>query len=178
VDSQELRRLAKSASRRPLWAPVAGDSVSIRDGDIERLLPHRRPFLFVDAVTNISLTQQAICAERRIHPGDPVFEGHFPGRPVYPGVLQLEAAGQAGLCLLHFVKAGSISITPETRPADVRATKVHYAEFLAPVGPGDMLTILCRAVSIDDYTATYAGQILRGGTICSFGISEVYFVEE
>ena len=178
MDPQELRALAKSASRRPLWSPGACDRVSINRKGIECVIPHRDPFLLLDEVTEVGLADQAIRARRRIDPDDPVFRGHFPGNPTYPAVLQLETIGQLGLCLMHFVTSGSSTIAPETTPKDVRAVKVHYAEFLQPVRPGDDLTILCRAIFFDDFIATYAGQLLRADTICSFGVSEVYFGDE
>jgi 3-hydroxyacyl-[acyl-carrier-protein] dehydratase len=178
MDQQELRALARSAGRQPLWIPGPADAVSIGQEGIQRLLPHRAPFLFVDALTDVGLAERAIRARRRIDPKDPVFEGHFPGNPIYPGVLQLETVGQLGLCLMHFVVTGSVSISADTKPRDIRAVKVHYAQFFAPVGPGDDLTVICKAIAFDEYTATYAGQVLRGVTICSFGVSEVYFVDE
>ena len=179
MNPQELERLAKSAQRRPLWIPAESASrVSVGRREIERLLPHRDPFLLIDAVTEVGLAEQAIRGRRRVNPDDPVFRGHFPGNPIYPGVLQLETIGQLGLCLLHFLASGSTTIAAETAPRDSRAVKIHFAQFLAPVGPGDELIVVCRAISVNDYTGICAGQILRGGTICSFGVLEVYFVDE
>jgi len=178
VDPRELESLAKSARRRPLWTPAESAlRVSVGRQGIERLLPHRDPFLLIDDVTEVGLAEQAIRGRRRVDPGDPVFRGHFPGNPIYPGVLQLEMTGQLGLCLLHFLASGSTTISADTSPRDTRAVKVHFAQFLAPVGPGDELTVVCRAISLNDYTGICAGQILRGDTICSFGVMEVYIVE-
>lgn len=179
MDALELSSLAKSARRRPLWVPDDdSERVAIGRDGIERLIPHRPPFLFVDEVTDVGLTSQSIRGRRRIDPHDPVFEGHVPGRPIYPGVLQLETIGQLGLCLMQFVLAGSASVTAATRPRDARAVRIHGAQFFQPVGPGEELTLVCRALAFDDYTAVCAGQVLRGDTPCSFGVMEVFFVDE
>ncbi len=179
MDAQELRDLTKAARRRPLWIPDSRAlRVSIGREDIHRILPHREPFLFVDEITEVGLEHQAIQGRRFVDPADPVFLGHFPGDPIYPGVLQLEMIGQLGLCLLHFLSAGSAEITLETRPRSVRALKVHAAHFLAPVRPGSDLTMVARVIRSDDYTAVCAGQVLWCGTICSYGVLEAYIVGE
>jgi 3-hydroxyacyl-[acyl-carrier-protein] dehydratase len=177
VDSHELQGLIKSARRRPLWV-ANGDSrrVSIGRAGIERLIPHRDPFLFVDEITEISLEQQAIRGHRHVSSDDPVFLGHFPGDPIYPGVLQMEMIGQLGLCLMHFLLAGKTEISDAAQPKDVRALKIHEAQFLAPIGPGSDLTVLSKAVSWNDYTGICVGQVLLGETICSCCVLEVYFV--
>jgi 3-hydroxymyristoyl/3-hydroxydecanoyl-(acyl carrier protein) dehydratase len=178
VDQAELQTLTRSTRREPLWTPDdRAVSVSIRRDGITRLIPHREPFLFVDEITDVDLDARAVRGRRRIDPEDAVFAGHFPGRPIYPGVLQLEMIGQLGLCLMHFVSSGSTAITAATTPRDARAIRIHSAQFQAPVQPGDDLTLICQAVDVNDYTGICAGQVWRGATLCSFGFMEVYFVE-
>lgn len=178
MDSQELQTLIKSARRRPLWV-ANGDAqrVSIGRDGIERLIPHREPFLFVDEITDISLEQRCIRGRRHVGEDDPVFRGHFPDDPVYPGVLQLEMMGQLGLCLMQFLMAGGAEIPHPPKAGKVRALKVHFAQFFAPVTPGSHLTVLSRAVSYDEYTGICAGQVLSGEVVCSFAVLEVYFVD-
>jgi 3-hydroxyacyl-[acyl-carrier-protein] dehydratase len=179
VDTQELQRIAKTAGRHPLWTPDGlAIKVSFGRDTIERLIPHRDPFLLVDEITEVGLSERTIRGRRRVDAGDPVFRGHFPGQPVYPGVLQLEIIGQLALCLLYFLSAGSIAVPADAPPRNVRAVKIHLAQFLSPVGPGDELSVICRAVHLDEFTGVCSGQILRGATICSFGVSEIYFPDE
>ena len=67
--------------------------------DIERLLPHRHPFLFVDKIVAVENTQRII-AEKFLHPDSGFFAGHFPGHPILPGVLISEALAQTGGLLI------------------------------------------------------------------------------
>ncbi|NLO37312.1 MAG: 3-hydroxyacyl-ACP dehydratase FabZ [Clostridiaceae bacterium] len=68
--------------------------------DIERIIPHREPFLLVDAVTE--LTDDRVVALKHVKPDEDYFRGHFPALPVMPGVLIIEAMAQAGaVCVLN-----------------------------------------------------------------------------
>lgn len=178
METSELQALVKIGRRSPLWPPGNGRrQVEIGQSAIERMLPHRAPFLLVDAITDIDLTGECIRGRRRIAPEDPVFVGHFPGEPIYPGVLQLETIGQLGLCLMYLNAMGSAQVAEDATPRRVRALKVHHAIFLAEVLPGDELEVIAKLISADDYTAVCAGQLLKGGAICAFAITEVYFVD-
>ena len=179
MQTEALQSLVKAAKRRPLWerGPATRDVYIGRPG-IERMLEHREPFLFVDGIRAVDLEQGALRGDRTIHPDDPLFAGHFPGQPLYPGVLQLETMGQFGLCLLHLARTGNVAIASDEKPRPVRALRIHHALFLQAVGPGDELEVLARLVARDDYTAVCAGQIRRAGEVCSLAVMEVYLVDE
>ena len=139
-------------------------------------LPHREPFIFIDSVLELNPGEAAVC-EKSFHEDEPFFRGHFPGEPIYPGVLQLEIMGQLGLCLLGLLKDGQHAGVPEGGPRQARVLKIHHAIFLAAVRPADEFTILAKVIESDDYTALCAGQLIKGDTIYAYAIMEVYFVE-
>ncbi len=165
-----LESLIRAGVRRPLWPDVGSSCVvDIRRDAILTMIPHRDPFLFVDKITALDVNGGRIRGQSFISADNAVFSGHFPGYPVYPGVLQLETIGQMALCLLH-------SANP-ARDGDVRAVRIHHAAFLHEVNGGQWLDVVATVVRSDEYGAVCSGQILNGETICAFGIMEVFFVE-
>jgi 3-hydroxymyristoyl/3-hydroxydecanoyl-(acyl carrier protein) dehydratase len=164
--------LVRAFRKKPLWAPRPDtDHVQLERADVERLLPHRAPFLFVDSIDALDLEQSAIRGRRTIGPDDPVFVGHFPGQPIYPGVLQIETMGQLGVCLAALLRK-------RQTPVNVRALKIHHALFQREVLPGDSLSILARMLESDDYTAVCAGQLLKpDGSVSALAVMEVYFLD-
>ena len=100
--------------------------------EIERYLPHRYPFLFIDRVVE-SDWETRIVAVKNISVNEPYFQGHFPGHPVMPGVMQLEVMAQAGGLLLNR-KHGREGII-------AYFTAVRNAKFRRMVVPGDQLRV-------------------------------------
>jgi 3-hydroxymyristoyl/3-hydroxydecanoyl-(acyl carrier protein) dehydratase len=143
---------------------------SLTREDVEGLLPHRGSMLLLDAIDMVDTQQSALRARRRIDPADPVLAGHFPGAPVYPGVLLVEMMGQAGLCLVPLLAASSAGVRA------ARLTHVHHAGFLAPVLPGDDVMILAALLD-ESLTVTAVGQIYKGSTLCAYAVSEVYLAD-
>jgi 3-hydroxyacyl-[acyl-carrier-protein] dehydratase len=103
----------------------------MEQAEIQALLPHRYPFLLVDRVLELD-PDRRIVGIKNVTVNEPFFQGHFPGRPVMPGVLILEAMAQVG-GLLAFKSLGAA-----TRPV-VYLTGVDGAKFRKPVVPGDRL---------------------------------------
>ena len=100
---------------------------------IERILPHRYPFLLVDRVDEIG--DDKIVARKLVSRNEPHFNGHFPGHPVMPGVLIIEALAQAGALLAAQV----VGFDPATQVIYFMA--IDKARFRKPVVPGDLLTL-------------------------------------
>ena len=103
--------------------------------EILKLLPHRYPFLMVDRVLAIE-TGKSIRALKNVTINEPFFSGHFPHRPVMPGVLMLEAMAQTA-ALLSFATAG---VTPDDKTVYYFAG-IDGARFKRPVEPGDQLVM-------------------------------------
>ena len=103
--------------------------------EIQEIIPHRYPFLLLDRVTDIA-QNKLLVAYKNVTIGDNIFQGHFPGHPIYPGVMILEGMAQAGGILAF----KSMNMTKEEA-----ANKVVYfmsidkAKFRSPVTPGDKL---------------------------------------
>jgi 3-hydroxyacyl-[acyl-carrier-protein] dehydratase len=100
---------------------------------IQKILPHRYPFLFVDAVLEIERLKR-IVSIKNVSINEPFFQGHFPGKPVLPGVLMIECMAQTGGLLL-------LSEISERDKKLFYLAAVDEARFRRPVVPGDQLRI-------------------------------------
>jgi len=98
---------------------------------IRAILPHRYPFLLVDRITELEAGRR-IAGIKNVTANEPFFQGHFPDRPIMPGVLIIEAMAQVGGVLAFK------SVPPTGRPV-VYLTGVDKARFRKPVVPGDQL---------------------------------------
>lgn len=102
--------------------------------EIMRMIPHRYPFLLVDRVVDIVLNESAV-GIKGVTSSEPHFQGHFPQRPIMPGVLIIEAMAQTAASLVVF------SLGDEARDKLVYFMTIENARFRKPVIPGDMLRI-------------------------------------
>jgi len=103
----------------------------MEQAEIQALLPHRYPFLLVDRIKELE-PDRRIVGIKNVTVNEPFFQGHFPGRPVMPGVLIIEAMAQVG-GVLAFKSVG-----PAGKPV-VYLTGIDGAKFRRPVVPGDQL---------------------------------------
>lgn len=108
---------------------------------IQQILPHRFPFLFLDRVLEV-VPGERIVAQKLVSISDPILQGHFPGFPVLPGVVQIEAMAQAAVVLAHQSGAFDPAIH------NCFFIGIQEAKFRAPVVPGDVLTIEVKALRI------------------------------
>jgi 3-hydroxyacyl-[acyl-carrier-protein] dehydratase len=102
-------------------------------GDIFKILPHRYPFLLIDRITELERMKR-IVALKNVTITEPFFQGHFPDKPIMPGVLIIEAIAQAGGLLL-------LTEVPNRDELLMVFTGIERARFRRPVGPGDQLRI-------------------------------------
>jgi 3-hydroxyacyl-[acyl-carrier-protein] dehydratase len=104
--------------------------------EIQKILPHRYPFLLVDKVTELT-PEESLVGYKNVTIGEQIFEGHFPGHPIYPGVMILEGMAQAG-GILAFKSMGDMT-EEEAAEKVVYFMSIDKAKFRNPVKPGDRL---------------------------------------
>lgn len=131
-------------------------------------LPHRYPFLLVDKVLEYK-ADEYIRAVKNVTNNEPYFPGHFPGHPVMPGVLIIEALAQASGVLTHL----SVEQDPESRPL-YYLVKVDKAKFSRTVLPGDQLILhvskkrMLRGMGMYDCRAEVDGKVVaRAEIVCA-----------
>ena len=133
---------------------------------IEGLIPHRYPFLLVDRVTDFEPNER-LTAIKSVSAADPWFAGHFPGNPIMPGVLIVEALAQAG-CLLS-----QLSLSDDAERPLYVLVGVDQARFRRAVVPGDRLDLEIRVDKIRRGmwwylgTASVDGEVAATATITS-----------
>ena len=121
--------------------------------EIKSCIPHRDPFLWLDEVTEISETH--IVARKVLSAGLPVFQGHYPDFPVFPGVLQCEACFQAGAVLIS-------RLVPTDTAAVPVVTRLNNVQFRKMIRPGETIEVsafyLKGKVSVID-PETHTGKV-------------------
>lgn len=114
-------------------APQESSNTGLDIHDILKILPHRYPLLLIDRVLELK-RKERIVAIKNVTVNEPFFQGHFPGLPIMPGVLIVEAMAQAG---------GALLLTEVENRADklMVFTGIERARFRRPVSPGDQLRL-------------------------------------
>ena len=122
---------------------VLGESGSLTVEEIKQIIPHRYPFLLLDRITELSEVKDGprqgrwVKGYKNVTVNEPFFNGHFPHRPVMPGVLIVESMAQTGAIACY---------RPSDPDMDVAIVKVDKAKFKRPVVPGDRLDISATVI--------------------------------
>ncbi len=118
--------------------------------EIMRHLPHRYPFLLIDRILDLE-PGKSVVALKNVTINEPYFQGHFPAVPVMPGVLILEAMGQAGGVLAY------ISLPERLKGRLVFFAGIDKARFRTPVVPGDQLILEAKLLNMRSKAVRLAG---------------------
>jgi 3-hydroxyacyl-[acyl-carrier-protein] dehydratase len=149
-------------------------SYSFTLDDILKILPHRPPFLFVDSVKRM-LPEKQIVALRAIRADEPYFAGHFPQKPIMPGVLVVDGLAQTAGLLWGFskqVRLGAVSKTPE-----IFYLASANVKFVTPAYPGETLEMTATADRHFGSLFTYSVEALSGRKVVSKGSLTLAMVE-
>ncbi len=128
-------------------------------GDIFKILPHRYPFLLIDRVIELE-RKKRIVAIKNVTFNEPYFQGHFPDKPIMPGVLIVEAIAQAGGALL-------LTEVPNRDELLMVFTGIERARFRRPVVPGDQLRIEVEVLAWRKTAARLEGKAYVGDILAA-----------
>ena len=126
---------------------------------IRTLIPHRYPFLLVDKVVELDTEARTIVAHKCVTINEPFFQGHFPGQPIMPGVLIIEALAQAGGVMTQ------LSLGRDAGSQLFYMVKVENARFSKQVVPGDVLILDVRMKRLIRNMGWYTGEAKVDGEV-------------
>lgn len=135
--------------------------------EILSYLPHRPPFLLIDRVVNVE-EGKSLTTIKNVTINEPFFVGHFPGQPIMPGVLILEALGQAAIVFAFH------SIKDDPKKSLFFFAGVDKARFKRPVVPGDQLMLKVEVLKVrHDVWKVYAVATVEGELACEAELMSV-----
>ena len=141
-------------------ANAGGAGICIEIGEVLERLPHRYPFLLIDRATHY-LENKSIRGIKNVTVNEPFFPGHFPGAPVMPGVLQIEALAQTGALLMSKTLEADIS------KHLILFMSVDGARFKKPVLPGDVMEMPVEVLFARRNIFKFKGSVLVRGELVS-----------
>jgi 3-hydroxyacyl-[acyl-carrier-protein] dehydratase len=136
---------------------------------IQGILPHRYPFLLVDRIVEI-VPRQRIIGIKNVTINEPFFQGHFPGYPLMPGVLMVEAMAQTGGILL-------LTEVPDRANKLIVFTGIDKAKFRKPVTPGDQLRIVVDVLAFRRSVGRMEGKIYVGEKLVVEAVLSCFLVD-
>lgn len=137
--NHELVRAIRGAMARAESARALSADPVVNTERVQRILPHRYPFLMIDRVVSLEGTRRAV-GIKNVSINEPYFQGHYPGRPIMPGVLIIEALAQIGGVLLsqELEHKGKIAVL----------LSLDNVKFRRAVEPGDQLLLVAEAIRV------------------------------
>jgi UDP-3-O-[3-hydroxymyristoyl] N-acetylglucosamine deacetylase/3-hydroxyacyl-[acyl-carrier-protein] dehydratase len=137
--AKQVRKLYQQKKLVKKFQLVKKEGVVFDAAAIERILPHRYPFLLVDKIIDLEMDKRVV-GVKSVTMNEPFFQGHFPGNPIMPGVLILEAMAQTGGAFL-------LNSIPDPDEKLVMFMQINNAKFRKPVVPGDQLIMEIEIVN-------------------------------
>lgn len=141
-------------------APAGEDPTRIDITEVLARIPHRYPFLLVDRCEEYKASE-SIVGIKCVTVNEPFFQGHFPGYPVMPGVLLIEAMAQTGAVLM------SKSLEVDTAGKAIFFMSADNCRFRSPVRPGDVVRMPVRVVKHRGDIFKFAGEALVNGKVAA-----------
>ncbi len=141
-------------------APAGQDPTHIDITEVLARIPHRYPFLLVDRCEEYK-PNESIVGIKCVSVNEPFFQGHFPGYPVMPGVLLIEAMAQTGAVLM------SKSLEVDTAGKAIFFMSADNCRFRSPVRPGDVVRMPVRVVRHRGDIFKFAGQAMVDGKVAA-----------
>jgi UDP-3-O-[3-hydroxymyristoyl] N-acetylglucosamine deacetylase / 3-hydroxyacyl-[acyl-carrier-protein] dehydratase len=155
--AKQIRKLYQQKKLVKKYQFVKKEGIVFDINAIQRILPHRYPFLLVDKIIHLELDKKVI-GVKSVSVNEPFFEGHFPGHPIMPGVLIIEAMAQTGGILL-------LNAFPNPEEKLVLFMQINNAKFRKPVFPGDQLFIEIELTNKKSKVVMMSGKVFVNETL-------------
>jgi len=158
--SRDAPAMCAPAEKLPAGLPPTGGTAVLDVQAIQEIIPHRYPFLLVDRILELEVGKRAV-GQKNVTMNEPFFQGHFPGYPVMPGVLIVEALAQVG--------AVAILAAEEHRGKIAFFAGIDNFRFRSQVKPGDVLTLEVELTRVRGSIGKGRGVAKVGDTVVAEG---------